>query len=91
MAWQNATSTNTSNQFNPDLSYLLFRIYNFQDQADENYKKVIELLKAAITNPEESRQKELIFNDYLSQLKLSVQFEKALLEYYEVGLKSLKE
>jgi hypothetical protein len=91
VAWQNATSTNTSNQFNPDLSYLLFRIYNFQDQADENHKKVIELLKAAITNPEKSRQKELIFNDYLSQLKLSIQFEKALLEYYEVGLKSLKE
>lgn len=87
IAWQSITSLGLAAQMNPDDTFFMFQIYHFQGQAKDEAQKAVEVLKTAISKQDKnSNLKELIFNEYLSQVQFCSKFEEALLGLYKEAL-----
>ena len=90
IAWKNANGLGIIHQMETEKAFVLFQVYTFQEQVQQNAQKAVETLKAALQEEENPIIRKIIFNDYLSQLRLSIQFEKGLLLYYDRALDVLE-
>lgn len=92
IAWKNAQALDIMHLVDFDTSYKLFSLYSFQERLREESIRDFEEMKEGIKSKKsEVEFLNFIFGEYLSGIRILAEFEKSILDYYQINLENLKE